>query len=155
MLPEIVSAFALLAVCVVIHAAGVTWLAKYVAAGSCRLSPGPWSSAWLLIRTAWALAALHICEILVWAAYFTWEGCLPDFKTSTYYSGVSYTTIGYGDVVLPRRWWFLGPMEGLTGILMCGISTGFFFIVVSRLFTVRQMSAGEKHSLEPNQNGPQ
>jgi hypothetical protein len=27
----------------------------------------------------------------------------------------------------------LGPIEGLTGILMCGLSTGFFFAVVTKL----------------------
>ena len=36
---------------------------------------------------------------------------------------------------LPRR--LLGGVEALTGILMCGWSTGFFFLVVTRLFDVR------------------
>jgi hypothetical protein len=47
---------------------------------------------------------------------------------------VTYTTVGYGDLVLPEQWRLLGPVEGLTGILMCGLSTGFFFALVSRLF---------------------
>jgi hypothetical protein len=27
----------------------------------------------------------------------------------------------------------LGPIEGLTGILMCGLSTGLFFAIITRL----------------------
>ena len=38
----------------------------------------------------------------------------------------------YGDLVLPKEWRMLGPIEGFTGILMFGLSTAFFFIVVSK-----------------------
>jgi len=46
---------------------------------------------------------------------------------------VTYTTTGYGDLVLPRDWRLVGGIEALTGILMCSWSTGFFVAVVSRL----------------------
>ena len=50
------------------------------------------------------------------------------------FSAVTYTTTGYGDLVLPEDWRLVGAIEALTGILMCGLSTGFFFAVVSRMF---------------------
>ena len=49
-----------------------------------------------------------------------------------YFSAVIYTTVGYGDLVLPQEWRLVGAVEGLTGILMCGPSTGLFFAVVSK-----------------------
>lgn len=54
-------------------------------------------------------------------------------QTAFYFSGVTYTTVGYGDVVLPEGWQLVGAIEGLAGILMCGLSTGFFFAIVNRL----------------------
>ncbi|HVR19331.1 MAG TPA: potassium channel family protein, partial [Polyangiaceae bacterium] len=51
-----------------------------------------------------------------------------------YFSGVTYSTVGYGDLVLPEHWRLLGPIEGLTGILMCGLSTGLFFALISKLY---------------------
>jgi hypothetical protein len=51
-----------------------------------------------------------------------------------YFSAVTYTTTGYGDLVLPKEWRLVGGVEALTGILMCGWSTGFFFAAVSRTF---------------------
>ena len=50
---------------------------------------------------------------------------------------VTYTTVGYGDLVLPKEWRLLGAVEGLTGILMCGLSTGLFFAVVSKFLAAR------------------
>ena len=137
MLPGIFAGFILLAICVAIHAAGLMFVLRRISAGMCP-SNESWKASWILIRAAWKLAALHISEILLWAVYYRLWGCVEDFATSIYFSGVSYTTIGYGDVVMPRRYWFLGPMEGLTGILMCGLSTGFFFVAVSRVFEAKR-----------------
>ena len=57
----------------------------------------------------------------------------PDVESAFYFSGVTYATVGYGDVVLAQPWRMLGPIEGLTGILMCGLSTGLFFAIINRL----------------------
>jgi hypothetical protein len=96
----------------------------------------------LLIRLAWSLIVIHLVEIAIWALFFWRERCLPDLESAFYFAGVSYTTVGYGDLVLPKEWRLLGPVEGLTGILMCGLSTGFFFAVVSKLYAAKQ-KAGE------------
>jgi voltage-gated potassium channel Kch len=56
------------------------------------------------------------------------------FTTAAYFSAVTYTTTGYGDLVLPEEWRIVGAVEALTGILMCGLSTGMFFAVFSRTF---------------------
>ncbi len=58
---------------------------------------------------------------------------MPTAETAFYFSGVTYTTLGYGDLVLARPWRLLAPMEGLMGVLMCGVSTGYFFVILSRL----------------------
>ena len=97
---------------------------------------------WQLLRVAWRLVLLHLAEIAVWALFYWWRKCLPDAESSFYFSGVTYTTLGYGDLLLPKEWRLVGPVEGLTGILMCGLSTGFFFAIVTKLFTSR--SAAEK-----------
>jgi len=143
MLPELSAAFGLLALCVAIHAAGLAVIAQWLVGSIPRTSVGLWDVSWLIIRTGWALAALHLVEIILWAGFYYWQDCTPDFKTATYFSGVSYSTLGYGDILLPRRWWFLGPMEALTGILMCGLSTGFFFVVLSKLFAAKQSVAAK------------
>jgi hypothetical protein len=136
MLAKILLALCLVATTVIIHAAGlVLALNRLPAAAWPR--PQFWPVIWLLVRVAWWLIAVHAVEISVWALFYWWQGCLPDAETSFYFSGTTYTTIGYGDVVLPHEWRLFGPVEGLIGILMCGLSTGFFFAAVSRIYAAR------------------
>ena len=123
-----------MAVCVVIHATGVTTMLRRVrlpASGR----PRPWRLIWLFIRLTGWIVFLHLMEIVVWAAYYVWQVAMPDFQTAAYFSAVTYTTTGYGDLVLSPEWRLVGSVEALTGILMCGWSTAFFFAIVSRIHT--------------------
>jgi hypothetical protein len=52
-----------------------------------------------------------------------------------------YTTAGYRDVVLAKPWRLLGPIESLMGVLMCGLSAGYFFFLVSHIHQSRHVQA--------------
>ena len=89
----------------------------------------------------------HLIEITVWALFFVWKQAMPDVASALYFSAVTYTTTGYGDLVLPAEWRLVGAVEALTGILMCGWSTGFFFAVVSgMLHTTGVAGDDNKHT---------
>jgi hypothetical protein len=92
-----------------------------------------WKDVWLLVRVSWIIVALHILEVLIWAGFYAGVDCMPDMDTAFYFSAVTYTTVGYGDLLLPVEWRGLAGAEALTGILMTGLSTGFFFTVLSRM----------------------
>lgn len=141
MFPELSSASILLALTVVVHAVGMMVLLRWVLRAHVQVGARFWAMSWLLIRLAWSLIVVHLVEIAIWALFFWRERCLPDLESAFYLSGVTYTTVGYGDLVLPKEWRLLGPVEGLTGILMCGLSTGFFFAVVSRLYAAKAQGA--------------
>jgi len=78
------------------------------------------------------LVLLHLTEIAMWAFYYHWKGLLPDFESAAYYSLATYTTVGYGDVVLPREWRLEGTSEALVGILMTAWSTALLIGVVNK-----------------------
>ena len=137
MLSEIFIAFILVAVTVSVQAVGLAALLKALVKSYAQLPTRFWPVTWLLIRVTWALIFIHVTEIAVWALFFWWHKCLPDVESSFYFSGVTYATIGYGDLVLPKEWRLFGPVEGLTGILMCGLSTAFFFAVMSKMLRAR------------------
>ena len=136
MLTQLPPALCLMAVCVSIHAAGATGALRWLRAHPPR-SPRFWRVTWLFIVVAAWMVLLHLFEIGVWAMFYLWKDAVPDLTSAFYFSAVTYTTTGYGDVVLPEGWRLLGGVEALTGILMCGWSTGFFFAVVNRLYESR------------------
>ncbi len=80
---------------------------------------------------------LHLLEIALWAWLYQGLALFPDFGTGFYFSGITYTTVGYGHILLPASWRNLSVMEALTGVLMMGWSTAFFFTTVIRLLELR------------------
>ena len=132
MIVKLLIASCLVAITVTIHAVGLGTMLSHAFRSKDQLETRFWPITWLLIRIAWLLIVIHLFEIAIWALFFWWQKCLPDVESSLYFSGVTYATIGYGDLVLPEEWRLFGPVEGLTGILMCGLSTAFFFAVMTK-----------------------
>jgi Ion channel len=139
MVARLLVAFTLMAVCVTIHAGGVNWALRRMR----RRPPSQrfWRSTLLFIILAVWIVLLHLIEIGVWAAAYVWSGAMPDLQSAFYFSAVTYTTTGYGDLVLPVEWRLDGGVEALTGILMCGWSTGFFVAIVNRLYEAQTKAA--------------
>ena len=122
----------LLAFCAALHAAGIVglgrWLKRRPEAGRHSYVNDLWS----VVRIVWMLIGLHVVTILLWAVTYWKLGCLSDMSTSFYFSAITYTTVGYGDVVLAPEWRSLCGTEALCGIFMMGLSTAFFFAALSR-----------------------
>jgi len=101
----------------------------------------PWHASFLMIRFTIAIFVLHISHILLWAGCYRWL-CLPSWESSFYFSATSYSTVGYGDVILPPVWRLMGPVESVAGMLMCGISVSALFAILLRL-----LESESKHEL--------
>jgi Ion channel len=50
---------------------------------------------------------------------------------------INFTTLGYGDIVMSRRWRLLGPLEAVNGSLMLGLSAAMLFAVLGRVVETR------------------
>ncbi|HSD45511.1 MAG TPA: ion channel [Pyrinomonadaceae bacterium] len=139
MLTELATALVIVTVSLMIHVAGILVMAEWLlrrrenlerTASSRRIA--------LLIVTLFAgVMFLHVIQTSLWAVFYYARNLFSDFETSLYFSMVSFTTIGYGDVLLPRRWRLLGVIEGFSGVLLCGVSTAFIFAVVNAMFQFR------------------
>lgn len=121
-----------MAASVVIHAYGLTWALQWLRRHD--TPSGQLAIARQFIGLAGWIVLLHVVEITAWAFTYSLMDAMPDLTSALYFSAVTYTTTGYGDLVLPLRWRLVGAVEALTGILMCGWSTAFFLAVVGRLF---------------------
>jgi len=141
MLSKLLIAWVLMALCVAIHATGLTLAFRRLKQGAVPVGGQVWPATWLLIRIAGWVLILHLLQIAVWAFHYAWNDAMPDLTSAFYFSAVTYTTTGYGDFVLKGEWRLVGGVEALTGILMCGLSTGLFFAVFTKVFGLNRDSA--------------
>lgn len=79
------------------------------------------------------LLTAHALEIWLWAFSFAWLGEFEEFSTSFYFAIVTYTTLGYGDVILSESTRIFASFGAITGLLTFGISTAFLIGLLSRM----------------------
>lgn len=75
----------------------------------------------------------NLLQALLWALLFEAYGAFSSLERAFYFSLVNFTTLGYGDVVLPEDYAVLGPLEAANGILMLGLTTSTLFAVMGYL----------------------
>jgi hypothetical protein len=141
MLSKLLIAWCLMGLCVGIHASGLTMIVRWMKRHSAPAEGRIWPATLILIRIAGFTIFVHLLEIAVWAFFYASQGGMPDLTSAFYFSAVTYTTTGYGDLVLPEEWRLVGGIEALTGILMCGLSTGMFFAAFTKVFDLNRGGA--------------
>jgi hypothetical protein len=128
-------ALALLAACVIVQSLGTLVMIHWVARAR-----QVFESRYVVRRVGFLLSLftfivlLHLIQIALWAAVFWRAGELPTLEKAVYFSITTYTTVGFGDVVLVPGWRVLAGIEGLTGIILVGWSTAFVFAIVNRMY---------------------
>jgi len=133
---SLIGAF-LIAITVIIHGVGTTFLVRYLAQRFLD-ARGHWGSRYAmsaLITAAIVLVMLHVLEIIVWAGVYKAlvpAGELADLESAVYFSFVTFTTLGYGDITLSEGWRLLSGIQALNGILLVGWSTALMFAVVQK-----------------------
>ncbi len=120
---------------VVIHFVGLLTLMWWLRARGHRFRTheSAFGQGVVIVLVVLGLMAIHTIEIWLYAAAYRLLGALPDFESALYFSTTSFTTLGYGDIVLEKGWRLLGAIEGANGLLLFGWSTAFLLSVVSRM----------------------
>ncbi len=75
----------------------------------------------------------HSAQVWLWALSFIAFGAFADLGTAVYFALVTYTTLGYGDIVLAENIRLYGAFASVTGLLGFGLSTAFLVAVFSKL----------------------
>jgi hypothetical protein len=74
-------------------------------------------------------------EVWVWSGLFIVIGALPSLEEATYFSVVTYATLGYGDIVLGPEWRLLASIAAINGLILFGWTTALVFIVVQKVYS--------------------
>jgi voltage-gated potassium channel len=151
LIPQAAAAVLLLILTLCLQCAGVAALIEWLRSVTAK-SPkefGPIRSAVLVVKLTIAIIILHGLVILLWTSFYRLQ-CFSSWELAFYFSSSSYATVGYGDVTLPSKWRLLGPLESMTGVLMCGVSVCLLFATITRL--IDRDARFSRNERDPNEH---
>lgn len=89
-----------------------------------------------LVTVAWVIYLIIpiLFDVCLWAAFYYLAQTLPSFEDALYFSTVTFTTVGYGDIVLDRDWRQVATFEAINGWIIFGWATALMMAVIQRLY---------------------
>jgi len=90
----------------------------------------------LSVLTVWMFLAI-VLEVGLWALLYLFNPlitALPDIETAFYFSMVTFTTLGYGDVVLTGQWRTLASIQAANGVIIFGWTTALIFYFIQQIY---------------------
>ncbi len=112
-------------VCILVSGLGF-WIAEVMFTRHRAWLRAPPHSLKLLVVVVGAgglVLAVVLAGVAIWAAALRWLGIFGSFDEAYYFALVSYTTVGYGELLPPVRWRTLGAMAAANGFINIGLLT--------------------------------
>lgn len=96
----------------------------------------------LSVAVVWVLGMIT-AGVWLWAFALRALGIFTTMEASVYFSLVAFTTLGFGDVLLPVEWRLLGGMAAANGLLSMGLLTA-MLVEVLRHVRIGQIEVRRK-----------
>jgi len=122
---ELLLATAMVVVMVVTHLVGLGLLIRLLQSHSRLLKQVRLTPLTLLLTATVGIITIHSVEIWTYAGLYVGLDAFRNFEEALYFSTVTYASIGYGDLLMPKPWRILAAIEGAAGVIMLGWSTAF------------------------------
>ncbi len=75
---------------------------------------------------------LHLLEIFAWSAALVYSGLVNNWRAAGFFAANTYTTVGYGNFVLPDGWHMLAPIIAISGLFTFGWTGSVLVDIVRR-----------------------
>ena len=99
-----------------------------------RAPAANWRPAFILsLFVLWMFVA-SIVEVWSWSMLYLLLGLFDSMEAATYFSTVTFTTLGYGDIVLETPFRLLAAFQAANGLILFGWTTALVFAVVQWLY---------------------
>ena len=95
--------------------------------------PGIWQFFRLLSSAVVLVLLANTVCVWLWAILFQLLGVFPTLEEAVYFSMVSFTTVGYGDVVAKHGWRILSSFVAVNGLLAFGVFTAVLIEIIRGL----------------------
>jgi len=93
---------------------------------------------YLLMFSFLFFTLLHALQTLLWASMYMTitetSQLFSSFSEAWYFSLVTFTSLGYGDVTLTGHWRLLSGVEAINGIMLIGWSTAMMYSLIQQIY---------------------
>ena len=123
---------------IMIHALTYNWILNFiprVAALFTKFFRRVWKAPLLTFVVLFVITAIF-ADIWLWTILFLVLDSthLHDLETALYFASTSFSTVGYGDVVLGKDWRILGTICAINGMFLFGWSAAFIYEIMEKLY---------------------
>ena len=85
-------------------------------------------------------------------ALFVVLGEFSELYEAIYHSAVNFASLGYGDIVMTKRWKLLGPLEAVNGVMMLGMSAAALMAILQQMIKVQRDALGQPARVTSDRN---
>lgn len=93
----------------------------------------PWFALVLVSAIVLMMFLATLVEAGLWAGVYVVTGAFSSIEPALYFSIVTYTTLGYGDVVVGPEWRLMASVQAANGVIMFGWTTGILVYAIQRI----------------------
>lgn len=131
-----------LVVIVVFHGIGMRTVTDYVRRRSKAMAARAtsWRADLLLANAIFCLLSTLLLETVAWTAVLLWTRLVPSWREGGYFVANTYTTLGYGKMILPESWKMLAPIIGISGLFCFGWTGSVLVDLVGRVNRLKDLA---------------
>ena len=130
--------------CMVVQVAFAFWSVRYSVQQSAVAKHGLGSLRGVrsILVAMLAMMLGSVLQIVMWGLLFVALGEFDEYYEAIYHSAVNYASLGYGDIVMSKRWKMLGPLEAVNGVLMLGMTSAALVVILTQLIKGQRQALG-------------
>jgi hypothetical protein len=132
----------MLVVIALVHGAAMRMITTHVIRRSKALAlrPSQWRADLLLASIILAMLAAHLVETGIWTTVLVRSHLVTDWREAGYFAANTYTTLGYGEVILAAHWKMLAPIIAISGLFTFGWTGSVLVDVVGRVNQLKDLA---------------
>ena len=125
-----------------VHGAAMRMITTRVTrrAKTLALKPSQWRADLLLASIILAMLTTHLAETGIWTTVLVGSHLLTDWREAGYFVANTYTTLGYGEVILAAQWKMLAPIIAISGLFTFGWTSSVLVDVVGRVNRLKDLA---------------
>lgn len=139
---DLVVGGAMLVIIVLIHGAGMRLITGHVLRRSKIVAEHPteWRADVLLGGVIIMMLTVHLFETGVWTTLLVGSNLVRNWSDAGFFAANTYTTLGYGSVILPAHWKMLAPIMAISGMFTFGWTGSVLVDIVGRVNRLKDLA---------------